>query len=120
MSKIICDQCQKEIDNIFEGDEYKGQFLCLDCLKKSEYHIFHNIKVIQTMEITNHLDYDFELTEVLIRITDVEINCGICENSWRIPKEEIDEKVKEHFEFHKKQMEIEQASKYVKKVKKDF
>lgn len=106
-SKIICDGCHKEIKNIFAGDEYNGKFLCSECLSKSEYHIFHSIKVIQTVEITNHLDYNFELNEKLKRITDVELNCGICENSWRINKDQVEEKVKEHFEFHKKQLEIE-------------
>lgn len=102
-----CDNCKKELKT-FEGDEWDGQYLCGTCLKQTDYHLFRSIHVIQTVEISLNMQFDFELEEKLKRIQDNRLSCDICENSWRITKEQnMEEEVRKHFVMHKSQRESE-------------
>jgi hypothetical protein len=103
-TKIICDNCKKELVHIFAGDEFEGQFLCTDCLKKSDYHIYHSLKIIKTIEQYFDSDYHFQFTEGRSTISDIQLYCGICKESWRITESEIETKVKSHFQLHKNKM----------------
>lgn len=99
-SKITCDKCGKELEHIFAGDEYLGEFCCMDCLRKSEYWFFHELRVYKTAEFTFKVGTDLELTEMYKKDQETTLFCGVCkEMFYRV--ENLEQFILEHLKSHK-------------------
>jgi len=105
MTDIFCDECKEELPNIFSGDEYDGQFLCSKCLKKTPLHIYKSIVIYEHQEITHCLNSDLELIERSHKTLDYDLSCSICENSFSVKRDKLEEKLREHYNFHLKDLD---------------